>query len=46
MAANMLAAYYGKGCDSKNLFDKYKIATCEIHILIKCCLLHIQSSDI
>lgn len=26
MAANMLAAYYGKECDSRELFDKYKIA--------------------
>ena len=26
MAANMLAAYYGKNCDSMKLFDKYKIA--------------------
>lgn len=26
MAANMLTAYYGKGCDSEKLFSKYKIA--------------------
>ena len=26
MAANMLAAYYGKGCDSEKLFNRYKIA--------------------
>ncbi len=26
MAANMLAAYYGKGCNSRELFEKYKIA--------------------
>lgn len=26
MAANMLAAYYGKNCDSKSLFQNYKIA--------------------
>ena len=26
IAANMLAAYYSRGCDSKELFDKYKIA--------------------
>lgn len=26
MAANMLAAYYGKECDSADLFEKYKIA--------------------
>lgn len=26
MAANMLAAYYGKGCDSSELFDHFKIA--------------------
>lgn len=26
MAANMLAAYYGKNCDSKQLFRPYKIA--------------------
>lgn len=35
MAANMLAAYYGKGCDSRQLFGQYKIArdeTYEKHI--------------
>ena len=26
MAANMLAAYYGKGCLSEKLFNRYKIA--------------------
>ena len=26
MAANMLCAYYGKGCDSSGLFDGLKIA--------------------
>ena len=26
MAANMLAAYYGRECDSQNLFARYKIA--------------------
>lgn len=26
MAAYMLAAYYGKGCDSSEIFDRYKIA--------------------
>ena len=26
MAANMLASYYGKDCDSAEIFDKYKIA--------------------
>lgn len=26
MAANMLAAYYGRGCDSKELFSGFKIA--------------------
>ena len=26
MAANMLAAYYGKDCKSDEIFDKYKIA--------------------
>ena len=26
MAANMLVAYYSRGCDSKELFSKYKIA--------------------
>lgn len=26
MAANMLAAYYGRGCDSSELFKPYKIA--------------------
>ncbi|MDO4323226.1 MAG: AAA family ATPase [Lachnospiraceae bacterium] len=26
IAANMLAAYYGKGCDSSELFDRFKIA--------------------
>ena len=26
MAANMLAAYYGKDCESTEIFDKYKIA--------------------
>ena len=31
MAANMLAAYYGKGCDSEKLFDKYKISTYETY---------------
>ncbi|MBQ3601417.1 MAG: AAA family ATPase [Lachnospiraceae bacterium] len=25
MAANMLAAYYGRECDSKELFEAYKI---------------------
>ena len=29
MAANMLAAYYGRGCDSRALFESYKIAKCE-----------------
>ena len=29
MAANMLAAYYGKGCDSRELFEPYKIAKSE-----------------
>ena len=26
MAANMLTAYYSKGCDSKELFSPYKIS--------------------
>ena len=26
MAANMLVAYYSRGCDSKEMFSKYKIA--------------------
>ncbi len=26
VASNMLAAYYSKGCDSKEIFDKLKIA--------------------
>lgn len=26
MAANMLTAYYSRGCDSKEIFDKFKIA--------------------
>jgi len=26
MAANMLVAYYSKGCDSKELFENFKIA--------------------
>lgn len=26
ITANMLAAYYGKGCDSEKLFNRYKIA--------------------
>ena len=26
MAANMLAAYYSRGCDSKEMFSKYKIS--------------------
>ena len=26
MAADMLVAYYSKGCDSRDLFSKYKIA--------------------
>ena len=26
MTANMLVAYYSKGCDSKNMFADYKIA--------------------
>ena len=26
MAANMLTAYYSRGCDSKEMFSKYKIA--------------------
>ena len=29
MAAYMLAAYYGKNCDSKELFAPYKISTCD-----------------
>ena len=29
MAANMLAAYYGRGCDSEQLFQPYKIAKLE-----------------
>ena len=29
MAAYMLAAYYGKNCDSKELFTPYKIAKCD-----------------
>lgn len=29
MAANMLAAYYGKECDSRKLFAPYKIASCK-----------------
>ena len=29
MAANMLTAYYGKGCDSSELFNHYKIANSE-----------------
>lgn len=29
MAAYMLAAYYGRGCDSANLFAPYRIAQCE-----------------
>ena len=29
MAANMLAAYYGRKCDSSALFAPYKIASCE-----------------
>ena len=27
MAANMLVAYYSRGCDSKEMFSKYKIAS-------------------
>ena len=27
MAANMLAAYYSRGCDSKELFSKYAISS-------------------
>ena len=27
MAANMLAAYYSRGCDSKEMFSKYKISS-------------------
>ena len=26
MAANMLVAYYSRGCDSKEMFSRYKIA--------------------
>ena len=29
MAAEMLVAYYSKGCDSKNIFDQFKIAKTE-----------------
>lgn len=29
MAAYMLAAYYGRGCDSSEQFAPYKIATCD-----------------
>ncbi len=35
MAANMLAAYYGKNCDSRQMFQNYKIAqdsTFKIHL--------------
>ena len=31
MAANMLAAYYGKDCDSSEIFDKYKISKNETY---------------
>ena len=27
MTANMLVAYYSRGCDSKEMFSKYKIAS-------------------
>ena len=27
MAANMLVAYYSRGCDSKEMFSKYKISS-------------------
>ena len=26
MAANMLTAYYSRGCDSKELFERFEIA--------------------
>lgn len=29
MAANMLTAYYSRGCDSKEMFSKYKIANAD-----------------
>lgn len=29
MAANMIAAYYGRGCDSASLFDGLKISECD-----------------
>ena len=27
MAANMISAYYSKGCDSREMFDKFKISS-------------------
>lgn len=29
MAANMISAYYSRGCDSKEMFSRYKISECE-----------------
>ena len=34
MAANMLVAYYSRGCESKELFDKLKIAKNQITMSI------------
>ncbi len=34
IAANMLTAYYGKDCDSSEIFDKYKIAESESFVFI------------
>ena len=47
MAANMLAAYYSSGCDSKGIFSKFKIAanpTFEKH-LNKYNVIHINMLD-
>lgn len=55
MAANMLAAYYSRGCDSSQLFARYKIAHDEsfrkhlnqydvIHIDVQWCRCNVQSA--
>ena len=35
MAANMLTAYYSRGCDSREMFSKYKITRADLCSIIK-----------
>ena len=47
MAANMLTAYYSKGCDSRELFEPYKISQSELFEkhLNKYNVIHINMTD-